>query len=139
MLDSSSGGPIEIPYDVPELFGTKKPAVLVTVRAGQEHTYRSTVAIYGGRYYVPLKKANAAAAAIEAGASFEVTLLPDNEQRVVTVPEDLATALAEADLRERWDRLSFTRQRERAEAIEGAKRAETRQRRIQQTIDQLSD
>lgn len=48
LLDSSFGGPIEIPYDVPELFGTRKPAVLVTVRADQEHTYRSSVAIYGG-------------------------------------------------------------------------------------------
>lgn len=52
-LDSSVGGPIEIPYDVRELFGKAKPPVLVTVRAGQEHTYRSTVAVYGGRYYVP--------------------------------------------------------------------------------------
>lgn len=136
-LDSAAGGALKIPHDVRELFGTAKPPVLVTVRAGREHTYRSTVAVYGGEYHVPLNKANATAAAITAGQAFEVQLVADDEPRVVTVPDDLAAALHEAGLCERWDRLSYSRQRKDADAVEAAKRAETRQRRIQQTVEQL--
>jgi len=137
-LDSASGG-IEIPYEVPELFGKKKPPVLVTIRGGQEHTYRSTVAVYGGRYYVPLKKDNAAAAAITPGEPFEVTLVPDDEPRIITLPEDLAAALQESGLVQHWDRLSYSRQRERTDAVAAAKHTETRQRRIRRIIEQLGD
>ena len=139
LLDSSSGGPIKIPDDVRELFGRAKPPVLVTIRAGREHTYRSTVAVYGGEYYVPLKKANATAAGIIADEPFDVTLQPDDAPRVVNLPDDLSAAVNDAGLRERWNQLSYTRQREFAEAIEGAKRADTRRRRIQKTIQQLGD
>jgi hypothetical protein len=134
-LDSAAGGGIKIPYDVPALFGKARAPVVVTVR---EHTYRSTVAVYGGEYFVPLNKANAAAAGIVADEPFRVTVAFDDQPRVVTVPGDLATALAEAGLRDGWDRLSYTHQRENVEAVESAKRPETRRRRIQGVISRLS-
>jgi hypothetical protein len=134
-LDSAAGGGIKIPYDVPALFGKARVPVVVTVR---EHSYRSTVAVYGGEYFVPLNKANAAAAEIVAGEPFPVTVAFDDQPRVVTVPSDLATALAEAGLRDGWDRLSYSHQRENVEAVESAKRPETRRRRIQGVISRLS-
>ena len=137
-LDSAAGGGIKIPYDVRALFGKAKPPVVVTVRAGREHGYRSTVAVYGGEYYLPLNKANATAAAITAGEPFSVTVTPDDQPRVVTPPADLAAAIDEAGVRDRWDRLSYSHQRENVEAVEGAKKPETRQRRIQAVITRLS-
>lgn len=137
-LDSAAGGGIKIPYDVRALFGKAKPPVVVTVRAGREHSYRSTVAVYGGEYYLPLNKANAAAAAITAGEPFSVTVTPDDQPRVVTLPADLAAAIDGAGVRDRWDRLSYSHQRENVEAVEGAKKPETRQRRIQTVITRLS-
>jgi Bacteriocin-protection, YdeI or OmpD-Associated/Domain of unknown function (DUF1905) len=137
-LDSAAGGGIRIPYDVRALFGKAKPPVVVTVHAGQEHSYRSTVAVYGGEYYVPLNKANATAAGIAAGEPFSVTVTPDDQPRVVTLPADLAAAIDDAGVRDRWDRLSYTHQRENVEAVEGAKKPETRQRRIQGVITRLS-
>jgi hypothetical protein len=137
-LDSAAGGGIKIPYDVRALFGKAKPSVVVTVHAGQEHSYRSTVAVYGGEYYVPLNKANATAAGIVAGEPFSVTVTPDDQPRVVTPPADLAAAIDEAGVRDRWDRLSYSHQRENVEAVEGAKKPETRQRRIQGVITRLS-
>jgi mRNA-degrading endonuclease toxin of MazEF toxin-antitoxin module len=138
VLDSAAGGGVKIPYDVRALFGKARPPVVVTVRAGNEHSYRSTVAVYGGEYYVPLNKANATAAAIAAGAPFEVTIAADDQPRVVVLPDDLAAAIDEAGLRERWERLSFSHQRENVEAVESAKKADTRQRRIQGVIGRLS-
>lgn len=137
-LDSAAGGGIKIPYDVRALFGKARPPVVVTVRAGQEHSYRSTVAVYGGEYYLPLNKANATAAAIAAGEPFSVTVAADDQPRVVTVPADLADAIDEAGVRDHWDRLSYSHQRENVEAVEGAKKPATRQRRIQGVIARLS-
>lgn len=137
-LDDAAGGGIRIPFDVRGHFGKARPPVVVTVRAGREHSYRSTVAVYGGEYYVPLNKANAAAAGIAPGESFSVTLELDTAPRTVAVPDDLSAALDEAGLRAAWDRLSFSHQRENVEAVESAKRPETRQRRIRGVIGRLS-
>jgi hypothetical protein len=137
-LDSSAGGGIKIPYDVPVLFGKARAPVVVTVRAGREHSYRSTVAVYGGEYFVPLNKANATAAAITAGEPFAVTVAFDDEPRVVAVPADLANAIDEAGVRESWERLSYTHQRENVTSVESAKKPETRQRRVQAVITRLS-
>ena len=40
-------------------------------------------------------------------------------------------------LREAWDALSYTRRKEMAHSIEGAKRDETRQRRLARTLEEL--
>jgi len=66
------------------------------------------------------------------------TVAPDDRPRVVTLPADLAAAIDEAGVRDRWDRLSYSHQRENVEAVESAKKPETRQRRIQGVITRLS-
>jgi len=137
-LDSAAGGGIKIPHDIRALFGKARAPVVVTVRAAREHTYRSTVAVYGGEYFVPLNKANAKAAAIEAGEPFAVTVALDDQPRVVTTPADLAAAIDAAGVREGWDRLSYTHQRENVAAVEGARKPDTRKRRIQGVIDRLN-
>jgi hypothetical protein len=136
-LDSAAGGGIKIPYDIRAVFGKARVPVVITVTAGKEHTYRSTVAVYGGEYFVPLNKANATAAAIAADEPFTVTVTRDDQPRIVTVPGDLAAALDAGGARERWDRLSYSHQREHAEAVDGAKKPETRKRRIQAVVDHL--
>ena len=60
----------------------------------------------------------------------------DDAPRAVAVPADLAAALAaERGVRAAFDAMSFTHRREWAEAVEGAKRPETRARRIAQAVD----
>jgi uncharacterized protein YdeI (YjbR/CyaY-like superfamily) len=67
-----------------------------------------------------------------------VTVELDNEPRVVEVPADFAAALAaEPGLRERFDALSFSHQREHVEAITSAKAEATRTRRIAKSLDKL--
>lgn len=133
-LESDAGGPIKIPFDVREIFGRARPPVLVTING---FTYRSTVATYGGEYYVPLQKANAVAASVVPGRPTAVAIEPDDEPREVSIPADLATALDEAGIGDTWDRLSYSHQREHVEAIEEAKRPETRARRIATAVEMV--
>lgn len=133
------GGKTATGFQVPdaviaELAGGKRPRV--HVRLGG-HTYRSTVAVYGGRFMIPLSAENRTSAGVAAGDEVEIGLELDTEERTVAVPEDLAAALEDAGLRDAFDGLSFSRRRERAGSVETAKQAQTRQRRVQKIVDEL--
>ena len=66
------------------------------------------------------------------------TLDLDTEKREVTPPADFVKALKAAPTAwERWRALSYTHQREHVEAIEDAKKAETRARRIAAAVAML--
>ncbi|GAA1481171.1 hypothetical protein GCM10009624_16110 [Gordonia sinesedis] len=112
----------------------RKPKVTVTIGG---HTYRSTIAVYGGESMLPLSAVNREAAGVAAGDEVTVTLAPDDAPRTVDVPADLARALDDRGLRDRFDALSYSKQRERVTAVESAKRAETRERRIRGVVDAL--
>jgi hypothetical protein len=129
---------LPVPADVVEaLAAGKRPAVRVTVGG---HTYRSTVAPRGGRFLVPLSGENRAAAGVAAGDAVEVELVVDTEPREVAVPADLAAALADDEpARAAFERLAYSHQLRHVLAVEGAKAAETRQRRIDKTLEMLRE
>jgi hypothetical protein len=125
----------EVPLDVRAVFGRARPPVRVTI-AG--HTYRSTIAPYGGSYMLPLNRANRAAAGVAAGDTVTVELELDDEPRTVDVPDELRVALAgDEEAAAAFDRLSYTHRREYVEWITEAKREETRARRLANTLDRL--
>ncbi|MBO0841127.1 MAG: DUF1905 domain-containing protein [Sciscionella sp.] len=127
-----------VPDDVVSALGAgKRPKVIVTVGG---HSYRSTVASMGGRFLVPLSAENRAAAGVSAGDEVEVDIAADHAPREVTVPGDLAAALAEDDAaRANFDGLSFTHRKEWVRWIEEAKKPETRQTRLTKTISALRE
>ena len=61
----------------------------------------------------------------------------DTAERVVTPPTDLVKALRAATVWDRWTDLSYSHQREHVEAIEGAKKPETRARRIERAVQMV--
>lgn len=126
----------EVPPEVVESLGSgKRPPVTVTING---HTYRSTVAPMGGRYLLPLSAENRTAAGVHAGDVVDVDVGLDTAPRVVEVPKDLAAALAtEPTAQERWDRLSYSHQRQHVLAIDEAKTEATRQRRIAKAVEIL--
>ncbi|WP_324275222.1 YdeI/OmpD-associated family protein [Blastococcus brunescens] len=129
---------LEVPTEVVDALGAgKKPPVVVTLSG---HSYRSTVAVMGGRYLLPLSAENRAAAGVAAGEDVEVGVELDTEPREVTVPEDLAAALArEEAAREAFEQLSYSNRRRHVMAIEDAKTPETRQRRITRAVETLRE
>ena len=75
-----------------------------------------------------------------AGDEVEVSLALDTEPRVVVVPDDLAGALdAHRDAARLFARLSYSHQRQYVEWVSEAKRADTRQRRIAETVKRVAD
>lgn len=118
---------IELPADPRAIFGRVRAPVIVTVA---DHRYRSTVAVMGGRTFVPLRREHQQAAGVHIGGSYAVTLTLDTEPRTVTPPDDLLRALDAAELRGGWDVLSYTARRELADAITAAKRPATREKRV---------
>lgn len=127
---------IRVPPEVVEALGSgKKPAVRVTING---YTYRSTVAVYGGEFMLPVSAEVRERAGVAAGDEIEVAVELDTEPRVVEVPDDLAAALAtDVEAQQFFEGLSYSNKRRIVLSINDAKTLETRQRRITRTIEDL--
>jgi hypothetical protein len=126
---------IEVPAHVMAALSEKKRIPVNVTLNGI--SYRSTVAVYGGKFYVPARKEIREAAKLAAGKRVHVTLEADSAARTVMVPSDLARALTSAKLRPAFDALSFTRRKEHVEDVSEAKRPETRAARIEKVVKVL--
>jgi len=119
---------IPVPFDPQPVFGKVRAPVKVTLNG---YTYRSTIASMGAGSFLPLRRSNREAAKLEGGETLDVTLTLDVEKREVKAPADLVRALkATPQAWQRWRELSYSHQREYVEAIQEAKKPETRDRRI---------
>jgi len=126
---------IPLTFDPKAIFGKVRAPVKVTLNG---YTYRSTIAAMGGPPCVPLRKSNREAAGLEGGEVIKVRLELDTDKREAKAPADLATALKSTPgMWERWSALSYTHQREHVEAVEGAKKSETRAWRIEKAIHMI--
>ena len=127
---------INVPAEVVDaLGGGKRPRVRVTING---HTYRSSVAVLGGRYMLGVSAENRAAAGVEGGDTVDVDLELDTAPREVTVPPDFAAALAtEPAAQATFNALSYSNKSWHVLQITGAKADETRQRRIAKALEAL--
>jgi hypothetical protein len=129
---------IQVPDEVVTALGSgRRPPVRVTING---HTYRSTVAVMGGRFMVSVSADNRALAGVQGGDEVDVDIELDTEPREVAVPADFVQALdREPDLKRRFERLSNSHQLRYVLSIEGAKTAETRQRRIDKALAMIRE
>jgi hypothetical protein len=119
---------IPVPFDPKALFGKVRAPVQVTLKG---YTYQSTIAAMGGTVGIPLRRSHREAAGLRGGETLEVRIALDTRKRTVKPPPDLVRALKAAPPAwARWRELSFSHQREFAEAITEARKPETRARRI---------
>jgi hypothetical protein len=130
------GAYVFVPLDVENIFGQKRLKIKATIDG---EPYRGTLLRMGGPQHIlfVLKEIRQ-----KIGKSFgdEVTIEfeEDLDPRVIDVPLDLQQALdADPAAHTYFDRLSYTHQKEYVSWIKEAKRDQTRQKRIQQTIDML--
>ncbi|MGW4246277.1 DUF1905 domain-containing protein [Nocardia sp. NPDC004722] len=125
---------IEIPADLVTALGAgRRPPVAATIN---DHTYRTTIGVMGGRHLLSVSAAVRTAAGVAAGDRVEVDLVLDTAPRTVELPADLAAALDET-ARAAFDRLSPSRQQQLVTPIEQAKTPQTRQRRIDKAASEL--
>jgi hypothetical protein len=127
---------IEVPPEVVEgLGGGKRPKVSVTING---KTYRSSIAVMGGKFMVGVSAENRALTGVKGGDVVDVTVELDTAPREVEVPEDFAAALEVVpDAKVAFARMTYSHQRAHVDAINGAKAPETRRRRIDKAVEQL--
>jgi hypothetical protein len=117
--------------------GAKRFPVVARVN---DYTWRTTVTRMGGEFLLGLNRAVREEAGVGAGDSVKVELDLDTAPRAVEVPEDLGKGLAEdSGARAAFEGMSYTHRKEYARWIEGAKRDETRQRRVAQALELLRE
>jgi len=117
--------------------GRKAFPVRVTVNG---HTFPGRVARMGGENLIGLSKAVRAACGVEPGDEADVVVAPDDAPREVEVPEALATALAgDEEARRAYEALAYTHRKEFARWVAEAKRPETRERRVAETLTMLRE
>jgi hypothetical protein len=127
---------IPVTFDPKPVFGKVRAPVKVTLNG---YTYRSTIASMGDGPCLPLRRSNREAAGLQGTETLRVTLELDTDARKVTPPADFAKALRAAPPAwDRWRELSYSHQREHVEAIEDARKPETRARRIAKAVPMIA-
>lgn len=136
ILQTGNNTGIEVPPEVVEgLGGGKKPAVAVTVSG---YSYRSSIAVMGGKFLIPLSAERRAESGIRGGDAVEVELVLDDKPREVTVPDDLAAALAgDAAAKTFFETLSYSNRLRHVLSVTDAKTPDTRQRRIDKILEMM--
>jgi Bacteriocin-protection, YdeI or OmpD-Associated/Domain of unknown function (DUF1905) len=123
---------IPVPFDPKPVFGRVRAPVTVTLNG---YTYASTIASMGDGPFIPLRRSHREAAGLDGSETLDVTLTADTAKREVVLPADLVAALKKAaGAWAGWQALSYTHQREHVEAIDAAKKPETRTRRIDAAV-----
>jgi uncharacterized protein DUF1905/bacteriocin resistance YdeI/OmpD-like protein len=127
---------IRVPAEVVAALGKgKRVPVRVTLNG---HPYESTIAVYGGRFFLPVRRQVREAAGVKAGDRLRVGLEYDAELRTVDLPPLLEAALtADGRAAAGFERLSYTHKKEVVRWLTDAKRPQTQERRLAQTMAML--
>jgi Bacteriocin-protection, YdeI or OmpD-Associated/Domain of unknown function (DUF1905) len=136
-LESDQGACfIRLPPEVLTALGRgKRVPVKVTIKSC---TYRTTVAVYGGKYYLGVRREVREAAGVTPGEQLMVGVEYDAELRTADLPDPVRAALdADPAAAAVFQKLSFTRQKEVVDWVRGAMRSETQARRIKQAMAML--
>jgi hypothetical protein len=126
---------IRVPEEIIEKLGAgKRPLVRVTIN---EYTYRSAVAVMGGKYMISFGPEHRKASGVQGGDETDVTLELDVEPRTVEIPKDLKDALIGANALDAFEKSAPSMKKEYVRQVEEAKAQETRERRITKIVEKL--
>ncbi len=128
---------IEVPAKVVAALGSsKRPPVRATING---FTYRSTVAVMGGKFMLGVSNEVRKSAGVEAGDTVDIDLELDTEPREVQLPPDFAAALGrDATAKKFFAGLSYSNKRRLVTALD-VKAVDVRKRRIAKTVEQLKE
>ena len=120
------------------LGSTKVPLVRVTVNGG--YTYRSAVAVMGGKFMVGVSNDNRKAAGVAAGDTVEIHLELDTDPRELALPDDFSKALGrDAKAKKVFEGLSNSKKQRLVLPVANGKTPETRQRNIDKAMTALRE
>lgn len=132
-----NGAYIEPPFDVEEVFGAKRVKVIATFD-GEE--YHGSVVRMGGCYMIGITQEIRKRIGKEFGDTIHVTLMKDVAERTVELPPDFEEALnRNAEAKKTYEGLAFTGKKDYVAWMNGAKKEDTRQSRIEKAIELLTE
>lgn len=137
-LNGKTATGIPVPEHVVEgLGGGRRPRVDVTLNG---HTFQIALGTMSGQVMIPVSAAVRDAAGVAAGDHLDVEIELATAPAPVSVPDDLRAALAAApEAQAFFAGLTPSQQRGYTEWVEQAKKPETRQRRVEQSVEALAD
>jgi hypothetical protein len=137
-IQNAGGGGafVEVPFNVEEAFGAKKPKVKAMIEGVP---YRGLLVRMGGDHHLLIVlKGIREQIGKTFGDEIHVTVEPDLEERVIEIPKDLMKELKkEKEAKAFFDKLSYTHRKEYVNWVTEAKKEETRQNRIIKAIEML--
>ncbi len=138
VIQNAGGGGafVEVPFDVEAAFGSKKPKIKAMIEGVP---YRGTLVRMGTECHLLLiLKSIREQIGKSFGDEVKITVEADAEPRVVEVPPELKKAFkVEKEAKAFFEGLAYSHQREYVGYITEAKKPETRERRVAQTIEML--
>ncbi|MBF6124010.1 YdeI/OmpD-associated family protein [Nocardia brasiliensis] len=132
-IESALGGGafVAVPAAVSAALGGGRVPVRATFDGIE---YRGSIVDMGSGPCLGVLKAIRTQLGKGSGDTVLVTVVRDDAERTVEVPDDLAAALHAAGLRAAFDELSYSRRREHVASVVDAKREDTRSRRIAKVV-----
>lgn len=140
VVQGEGGGAwVDVPVDLKETYG-KGNLVPIVATFNDAEQYQGQLAMMGGEWPMLLVRSDVRARlGVAVGDRVRVRIELDSAPRIVSLPGDVA-ALVDANptAAATWAGLSPGNRREYARWIEDAKRLETRQRRVAETVRKLA-
>ena len=137
ILDAGGGGAfVKVLFDVEKEFGSKRPKINAMIEGVP---YRGTLVRMGTECHLLLiLKSIREQIGKTFGDEIQISVESDAEERVIEIPKDLLKELKkDREAKSFFDKLSYTHRKEYVTWINEAKKAETRLRRVAQTIEML--
>ena len=129
------GAYIEIPFDVPQVFGAKRVKVLATFDG---EPYRGSIVTMKGLTFLGVTREIRDRIGKQPGDEVWVTVEKDEAERKVDLPEDFGALLQQRpDALAIYEKLSYTHKKEYMQWLNSAKTAATREKRMQTALEML--
>ena len=126
---------LPFPYDAKKEFGKGKVPIKCTIDG---EPYRGAMVKYGTPYHIIIVlKAIREKINKGPGDKVKVWLVEDNEERTIDVPTDFTKLLKKNKLDKQFGKMSYSHRKEWVLWITGAKKEETRHRRMEKAIEEL--
>ncbi len=139
VLGEGGGTWVDVPLDLKQTYGKGNLVPIVAMFNGTV-PYRGILAMMGGAHPMLLVRSDVRAQlGVQVGDRVNVRIELDTAPRVVELPEDVAAAVnANSEAMAGWEKMSPGHRRDFVRWIEDAKRPETRQRRLEETVRKLA-
>lgn len=137
-VDGKDASYIEIPFNVEEVFGSKRVKVKATF---DKVEYRGSIVKTGTEcHIIGITKAIREEINKSFGDEIEITIEKDEEERTIKIPDDFKKEIEkDNEIIEFWNSLSFSIKKKYTNWIVLVKKKETRAKRIDSAIEKLKN